>query len=169
MPTIDFEEEPDEKILFHYTPNRKWYVIIWKIVTGGVGIAILIFVLYSLLASKTEGAFSSFLPTWIASLITNFIFLGLVPLAAVSWVIEDIASVFIGEFILTNQRIWIRGSPYAWSRCQILIDDILTMTWRRDAIFIRQKSTRKMQVHMFSNSKEFVQTFQHLVGKSNES
>lgn len=169
MPTIDFEEEPDEKILFHYTPNRKWYVIIWKIVTGGVGIAILIFVLYSLLASKTEGAFSSFLPTWIASLITNFIFLGLVPLAAVSWVIEDIASVFIGEFILTNQRIWIRGSPYAWSRCQILIDDILTMTWRRDAIFIRQKSTRKMQVHMISNGKEFVQTFQHFVGKSNES
>jgi hypothetical protein len=169
MPISEFEEKPGEKILFRNTPNRKWFVITWKIVSGCVGITILIFVLYSLLASKTEGALTSFLPTWIASLITNFIFLGLVPLAAVSWVIEDIASVFIGEFILTNQRIWIRGSPYAWSRCQILVDDILSLSWRRDAIFIRQKSTRKLHVHMFSYGKDFVQTFQRYVGKSNES
>jgi hypothetical protein len=168
MPMIQFVEKPGEKILYRNTPNRKWYVLTWKIISGSGGITIITIVVYSLLASKTGNAVNSFLPAWIASLIIKLIFLGLIPLAGIAWVIEDIACVFIGEFILTDQRMWIRGSPYAWSQSEIPLEEILSMTWRRDAIFIRKKSTRKMLVHMFSNGRSFVQTYQQFVGKTND-
>ena len=46
------------------------------------------------------------------------------------------------------------------------LDDIASLTWRRDAIFMKQKSTRKIQVHMFSEGKLFVKAYEQLVGKS---
>jgi hypothetical protein len=35
---------------------------------------------------------------------------------------------FIGEFILTNQRIWVRGSPYAWSQSATPLEEIASLT-----------------------------------------
>ncbi len=168
MPFVDFQVKPSEKILYRNTSNRKWYVFTWKIISGFGGIAVLTLVVYSLLANRTSGAINSFLPTWIASLIPKLIFLVLIPLAGIAWVLEDIACILTGEFILTDQRVRIRGSPYAWSQSEIPIKEILSMTWRRDAIFIRQNSTRKIQVHMFSNGKSFVQAYQQFVGKTND-
>jgi hypothetical protein len=81
-------------------------------------------------------------------------------------VAEDLTCTFIGEFILTNQRIWVRGSPYAWSQSATPLEEIASLTWRRDAIFIKQKSTRKTQVHMISDGKLFVKAFEQFVGKS---
>ena len=87
-------------------------------------------------------------------------------MAALAWVVEDIATTFFGEFILTNQRIWIQGSPYVWSHIEIPLGDIASLIWRRDAIFLRQKSTRKVQVHMFSDGKLFVKAYEQLLGKA---
>ncbi len=166
MPIIEFQPRPGENILYRATPNRKWYIIAWKIASGIVGVAILTFVVFAWLASPTEGAFISFLPDWAASLLTNCIYLGLVPLAATAWVVEDLACTFIGEIILTDQRIWARGSPYAWSQSATPLEDIASLTWRRDAVFIRQKSTRKIQVHMFLDGKSFVKAYEQFTGKS---
>lgn len=130
-----------------------------------VGIIILTVVLYALLAGPTENALLSILPVWAAHLLANLLYFGLLPLAALAWLAENMASVLIGEFILTNQRIWIRGSPYAWSQGETQLDDIASLTWRRDAVFIRQKSTRNLQVHMFSDGKLFVKAYEQFIGK----
>lgn len=167
MSIVEFQPQPGEIILFHTTPNRKWYVIAWKIGIGVVGIVILTFIIFSLLTGSTEGLFISFLPAWAASLLIKFIYLVLFPLAAATWVAEDVASTFIGEFILTDQRIWVRGSPYAWRQSAIPLEDIASLTWRRDAIFIRQKSSRKVQVHMFSDGKLFVKAYEKFADKEN--
>jgi hypothetical protein len=104
-------------------------VIAWKIGSGVVGITILTFLIFALLASPTESACISFLPAWAASLMTQSLYLGLVSLAAATWVAEDVACTFIGEFILTDQRIWVRGSPYAWSQSVTALVDIVSLTW----------------------------------------
>ena len=169
MAIVEFQPQPGESILHRSTHNRKWYVFAWKIGSGVVGITILTFIIYALLAGSTESAFISFLPAWIASLLTKFLYLGIFPLAATAWVAEDVACTFIGEFILTDQRIWVRGSPYAWSQSATLLDDIVSLTWRRDAIFLRQKSTRKIQVHMFAEGKLIVKAYEQIIGKSKTS
>jgi hypothetical protein len=169
MSIVEFQPMPGESILYRTTPNRKWYVIAWKISSGVVGITVLTFIVYSLFAGSTESGFISFLPAWLASLLTKFLYLGLFPLAVAAWVAEDLVCTYIGEFILTDQRIWVRGSPYAWSQSVTPLADIMSLTWRRDAIFLRQKSTRKIQVHMFSDGKLFVKAYEQFVGKSKTS
>jgi hypothetical protein len=165
MAIKEFQSQPGEMILYRTTRNHKWYIIAWKIVSGLIGFVILTIVLFSMLAGSTESAFTTFLPAWAAGLLTKFLFLGLVPLASTAWVVEDLANTIIGEFILTDQRIWMRGSPYVWSQISTPLEDISSLTWHRDAIFIKQKSTRKLQVHMFSEGKLFVEAYQQLVGK----
>jgi alpha-glucosidase (family GH31 glycosyl hydrolase) len=81
-------------------------------------------------------------------------------------VAEDIASTYLGEFILTDQRVWVRGSPYAWNQSDTMLEDIASMTWRRDAIFMRTKSIRGLQVHMFPEGKQIVKTYAQLTGKN---
>ncbi len=166
MSIVEFQPQPGESILYRTTSNRKWYVIAWKIGSGVVGIPVLVSIIFSLLSGPTEGAFIYFLPAWAASLLTKSLYLGLFPLAAAAWIAEDVACIFIGEFILTDQRIWVRGSPYAWRQSGTPLEDIASLTWRRDAIFIKQKSTRRIQVHMFSDGKSFVKAYEQFVGKS---
>lgn len=166
MSIVEFQPQPGESILYRTTPNRKWYVIAWKIGSSVVGITILTFIIFTLLEGPTEAAFISFLPAWAASLLIKSLYLGLFPLAAAAWVAEDVACTFISEFILTDQRIWVRGSPYAWSQSVTPLEDIASLTWRRDAIFIKQKSNRKIQVHMISDGKLFVKAFEQFIGKS---
>jgi hypothetical protein len=166
MSIVEFQPQPGESILYRTTPNHKWYVIAWKISSGVVGITILTFIIYGLLAGPTEAAFISFLPAWAASLATRSLYLGLFPLTAVAWVAEEVACTYIGEFILTDQHIWVRGSPYAWSQNATPLEDIASLTWRRDAIFIKQKSSQKIQVHIFSDGKLFVKAYEQFTGKS---
>jgi hypothetical protein len=166
MPIAQFLPHPEEEILYRTTPNRKWYVYVWKIISSIVGITILIFILYSLLASRTESVLISYLPLRTTRALINILFLGLFPLIALAWAAEDIAATYIGEFILTNKRIWMHGSPYVWSQVETPLDDIASLTWRRDAIFLKQKSTRKIQVHMFSDGKLFAKAYEQFFGKS---
>ena len=166
MEIAQFQPHSGESILFRTVPNNTWYIIAWKIGSGIIGITLITFILFSMFGTPTEGAFSSFLPNLAASLLSKIFYLGLVPVAGVAWVAEDIASTYTGEFILTNQRIWVRGSPYAWSQSDTSLENINTMTWRRDAVFIHQKSIRKIQVHMFPESKKFVRAYEQFTGKA---
>jgi hypothetical protein len=166
MPIAQFLPQPEEEILYRTPPNRKWYVYVWKVISSIVGITILTFILYSLLASRTESVLISFLPAGAAHTLINMVYLGLFPLAAFAWAAEDITATYIGEFILTNKRIWVRGSPYVWSQVETPLDDIASLTWQRDAVFLKQKSSRKIQVHMFSDGKLFVKAYEQFCGKS---
>lgn len=73
MSIVKFQPQPGESILYRNIPNRKWYLIAWKIGSGIVGITILTFIIFSMLAGPTEAAFISFLPAWTASLLTKFL------------------------------------------------------------------------------------------------
>jgi hypothetical protein len=166
MPIIKFEIHPGENILYHATPIRKWYVITWKIFSDAAIAIILSFIIQSLLAGITESALTSVLPAIFARVLTQILFLGVIPLGITSWAVEDVASTLTGEFILTDQRIWIHGSPHAWSQSDTLLEDTSSLTWHRDAIFVRNKSSRKIQVHMFSEGKLFAEAYKQYVGRS---
>ena len=166
MDSIQFKILPGESILYRTTPNNKWYIIFWKIGSGCMGVALMAFILFSLLGDPTQSAAASFLPLLLASLLTKILYLGLVPLAGLAWVAEDIASTYLGEFILTDQSVWVRGSPYAWNQSDTMLEDIASMTWRRDAIFMRTKYIRGLQVHMFPEGKQIVKTYAQLTGKN---
>jgi hypothetical protein len=166
MPIAKFMPRPEEEILYRTTPNRKWYVYAWKIISGILGITVLIFIIYSLFAGPTERVVSSILPPGAARVLVNIFYLGLLPLAALAWVLEEAVSTYIGEFILSNQRIWVHGSPYYWSQTETPLSDIASLTWRRDAMFLKQKSARKIQVHMFSEGKQFVKAYEQFMEKT---
>jgi hypothetical protein len=166
MSIIEFKIHPGENILYHATPIRKWYVITWKIFSDAAIAIILSLIIHSLLAGITESALTSVLPAIFARVLTQILFLGVIPLGITSWAVEDVASTLTGEFILTDQRIWIHGSPHAWSQSDTLLEDISSLTWHRDAIFVRNKSSRKIQVHMFSEGKLFAEAYKQYVGRS---
>jgi hypothetical protein len=164
-----FQPQPGETILYRATSNSKWYVLAWKIGSGLLGIIIFTLLLFSLLAIPTVSALTHFLPIRAATMLSNTLYLFLIPLAASSWVFNEVACTIVGEFVLTDQRIWVRGSPYAWSFGSTPLEDIASLTWRRDAIFLKQNSSRKIQVHMFSEGKLFVKAYDQFSGKSKTS
>jgi hypothetical protein len=166
MAGVNFQPRSGESILVRIIPGRKWYVIAWKISSGVLGISLITLVFFTLFSAPTQGHLNSFLPAWAVDLLVKLIFLGVVPLGAIFWVVEDLVCTFIGQVILTDQRILIHGLPYAWSQEEISLDEISSMTWRRDAIFIKQNSTRRIQVLMISDGKLIVKAYDRLVSKA---
>ncbi len=165
MATFLFQLQPGESILFQARPNRKWYSVAWKIFFGLIEIVILTLFVAILLITPIDGFLTRFLPPILSDLFSRLLCLGLIPLIAALWVAEDIATTLIAEFILTDKRLWIKGSPYTWTNSEIPLDDIASMNFRRDSIFIRKKSTRKIQVHTLSNGKSLVETFDQCMKK----
>lgn len=161
-----FVPDPGEKILFRTTQNTKWYLLATKTVTSILSLGVLLFVGYSFLAEPAERVLTSFLPVATSRGVINLVFLGLLPLIALAWVVQDLAASCIAEIILTDQRLWVKGSPYYWSQNQIVSKDITYMTWRRDAVFIRQKTSRRMQVHMFPQGKMLVEAYNQFIKTS---
>ncbi len=164
MKQVEFQPVPGENIHYRADQPHEWYLVVWKIVAGLVGFSFLTFILFELLGTPAQHGLSTFLPGWFADFLTKFLFLGLVPAAAIAWIAEDVICMFNGKLILTDQRIWVRGSPYAWSQFETPLADITSVAWRRDAIFIRRKSTRKMHILIFGEGKYFVKTYNELVG-----
>ncbi len=158
-----FEVRPEETILVRAVPSRKWYAIGWRAVGGLLGIATLAFILFGVFGNPTENGLSSFLPASAAHILTIILYTGLVPLLGLAWLVEDVAAAFIAEFILTDRRLWVRGSPYVWSCSETPLEDIESMAWRRDALFVRNKSSRKIQVHMFREGKQFAEIFKQKI------
>jgi hypothetical protein len=160
-----FEAQPGETVLYQTRPNRRWYAVAWKIVGGLLAVFLVSLVGFVLFAEPAAGLLAGLLSAQTAALVVQLLCLGIVPLLAAAWTVEDVARTFTGEFILTDRRLWVRGSPYAWSQNETALEDIAAMTCRRDAVFVRQKSTRKLQVHMFSGSKAFVKAYEEFTSK----
>ena len=109
-----------------------------------------------------------FLPAGLADVISRILFQGVASLLVTAWLVEETARYFTSELILTNQRVWSKGSPYAWTPGgETPLNDIKFMSCRRDALFIHLRSTKKTQVHVLSDGKRIVEAFVQFTGRSN--
>lgn len=160
-----FELQPGETILYQSRTDRTWYLLAWKIFSNLLGMALLIALLYVLLSDLGAQLLEKFFSQGLATLLSHILFLGLLPLLGLAWITEDTISTFTSEFVLTNRRMWVKGSPYAWSQGETSLDDVASVTFRREAIFVHQKSTRKVQIHMFPEGKLIVQAYEQYFGK----
>ena len=124
MADPEIQLQPGERICYRTHPNRKWYVIAWKVLIGAAGVFFFSILIMGLLAQSVVDLLSRFLPEATSFLITQILCLGLVPLLILAWVVEDIVQTFRGAFVLTDRRIWVRCSPYTWNRSEIPLDDI---------------------------------------------
>jgi hypothetical protein len=162
-----FQLNPDESMLYRSRPSRQWTMLVWRI---GIGILeVLIFLLLSFLSFTSIGTaiLGTFLPPSFSIGISRVIFQGIIPILIIAWFAEDTARIFTSEFILTSQRIWIKGSPYAWtSEKETPLSDVQSISTRRDAVFIHLKNTKKAQVHMFPNGKQLVEAYTQFTQKT---
>ena len=162
-----FQLNPDESILYRSQPSREWTMLVWRI---GIGILeVFVFVLLSFITFTSIGTaiLGTFLPPSISEGISRVIFQGIFPILIIAWFAEDTARIFTSELILTSQRIWTKGSPYAWtSEKETPLSDIQSISARRDAVFIHLKNTKKVQVHFFPNGKKIVEAYIQLTQKT---
>lgn len=163
MKLIEFVPMSGEKVIAELRPNRKWYIIVWRGFIGLVNITVITFLAYTFLATPLLNFFNGFLAESLSNILTSIIIFGLLPMVITAWVTDDLAKLFIGLFVLTDQRFWIRGSPSSWNHSEIAIEDISSMAYRRDAIFLRQKSNRKIHVHMVSDGQVIVEAYRNLI------
>ena len=162
-----FQLHPDESILYRSQPSHKWYALAWKIGIGVFEVVAFIFFSFIAFTSLTKALFATFLPTDMADLFSRFIFQVIAPLLVIAWFAEDTARIFSSELILTEQRVWTKGYPYAWTpERETPLSDVKSMSFRRDALFIHLKSNRKTQVHVLPDGKEIVKTFTQFTGRS---
>jgi hypothetical protein len=158
--TIKFQLNPDESILYHSSPPREWFALIWRI--GLEFIEVVILMLFSITALTILGSnlLASILPVNVAEVVSRLIFQAIAPLLVTAWFAEDTARILFSELILTDQRLWTRGFPYAWNPGREMpLSDVKSMSSRRDALFIHLKSTRKIQVHMLPDGKQIAKAF----------
>jgi hypothetical protein len=162
-----FPLNPDESILIRSRPSHEWYSLFGRI---GIGILeIIIFMLLSFLSFTNLGrtVLATFLPASYSEWISRVIFQVIVPILIIAWFAEDTARIFTSEFILTSQRIWTKGAPYAWSSGkETPLTNIQSISARRDGVIIRLKNTRKTQALSFPNGKQIVEAYNHFTGKT---
>lgn len=163
LPT--FEISAGESVLYETLEHRPWYITTWKIAGGFITIVILTVIAWFLFSERITGLLLNILPPTSATVLTKLLCLGLVPLLITAWVAEDVVRIFTGKFVLTDQRLWVRGSPYAWNVTETPLHDIDSLTFRRDAIFIRLKSTRKLLVHMLPDGKLLAKVYKDSLAK----
>jgi hypothetical protein len=165
-----FNLNPDELILYRAQPSRKWYVLAWRIVVGLIEVAVFILFSFTAFTDLAKALLVTFLPVNFADALSRIIFQGIAPLGVIAWFAEDIARIFSSELILTNQRVWTKGAPYAWTAGrETPLSDIKSMSSRRDALFIHLKSTRKTQVYALPDGKQIVKVFLQFTGKTDSS
>ncbi len=162
-----FQLNPSESILYRSQPSRQWYKLAGRIGVEILEVAIFIFLSYITLTSVGTFILGTFLPAGLADGLSRVIFQGIVPILILAWFAEDTARIFTSELILTSQRIWTKGSPYAWtSERETPLADIQSLVARREAVFMRLKSTRKVQVLMFPHGKQIVEAYTQFIQKS---
>jgi hypothetical protein len=162
-----FQLNPDESILFRSRPSHEWFSLVGRI---GIGILeVIIFMLLSFISFTNLGktVLATFLPANFSEWLSRALFQGILPILIITWFAEDTARIFTSEFILTSQRIWTKGSPYAWSSGkEIPFSNIQSISTRRDGVFIRLKNTKKVQTLIFPNGKKIVEAYDHFTGKT---
>ena len=162
-----FQLNPDETILVCSRPSRQWYMLAWRIGAGILEVVIFLLLSFISLTNIARVLLGIMLPATLADGLSRVIFQGIVPILIAAWFAEDTARIFTSELILTSQRIWTRGSPYAWtSGTEIPLAEIKSMSARRDAVFLHLKSTPKVQVHAFPNGKQIVQAYTQFMEKT---
>jgi hypothetical protein len=165
--TNPIQLNPGETILYQSKTSRKWYELTWRILVGVFEVAIFILFSFTALTSLTNGLLETFLPATLANALSRIIFQGIVPVLVTAWFIEDTARIFTGELILTSQRVWTKGFPFAWTaERETPLSDIRSMSARREALFIHLKSTKKTQVHALPDGKQIVKAFVQFTGKT---
>jgi hypothetical protein len=161
-----FQLNPDESLLYRSSHPPKWYTLVWRIGLGIIEVAILMLFSFTTFTFLAKAFLESFLAPDVAEVLSRLIFQGIVPMLVAAWFSEDTARILTSEFILTDQRVWTRGYPYAWTKeRETPINDIKSMSSRRDALFIHLKSTRKTQVHVLTDSKQIVKAFTQFTGR----
>jgi hypothetical protein len=162
-----FRLEPGESILYHSSLPRKWYDLAWRIGLEVFEVAISILFSITALTNLAGTILATFLSTDLAYLLGRILFQGMAPLLIVIWFAEDTARIFTSELILTNQRLWTSGSPFAWSRGQDTpLSDVRFMSSRSDTLFIYMRSTKKTRVQALMDGKEIVKAFTQFTGKT---
>ena len=162
-----FQLNPDETILVCSRPSRQWYMLAWRIGAGILEVVIFLLLSFISLTNIARVLLGIMLPATLADGLSRVIFQGIVPILIAAWFAEDTARIFTSELILTSQRIWSKGSPYAWSSAQeIPLTNIKSLSARRDAIFIHLKNTKKVDALVFPNGKQIVDAFTQFMQKT---
>lgn len=162
-----FQPNPEESILYRSRPSRKWYALVWRIGGGIFELFIFMLLSFTTFTGLTKGLLTTFLPAAPADVSSRIIFQVIVPILITAWFVEDTAKIFASELILTNQRIWTKGSPYAWtSERETPLTEIKSISFRRDTLFIHLKDTKKIQVHVFPDGKGIARAFAQFTGKT---
>jgi len=161
-----FEISAGEKILYETIERRPWYSTAWKIAGDSIAVGMLTVISWLAFSVWIDGLLLNFLSPTLASILTKVLCLGLVPLLVTAWAAEDVARIFTGKFVLTDQRLWVRGSPYAWNATETPLNDIESLVFRRDALFIRLKSSRKLLVHMLPDGKLLAKVYKDSLEKA---
>jgi hypothetical protein len=165
MPEL-FQLNPDESILYRSSPSRKWYAVLWRIALGIFEVALFMLFSFTAFTSLAKGLLAIFLPADMADGVSRVLFQGMAPLLVIAWLVEDTVRIFKSELILTSQRIWTKGSPFAWTPDrETPLSEIRSMSAQRDTLFVHLKSTKKTQVHMFPDCKEIAKTFTQFTGR----
>jgi hypothetical protein len=166
MTPSPFQQNPGESILFRSQPSKTWYVLAGRIGIGILELIIFIFISITAFTNLLNFLLASLIPIPLADGISRILFQGIAPVLVAAWFVEDTFSIFISELVLTDQRLWTRGTPYAWTPAHdISLSDIKSMTLRRDAIFMRLTNSKKTQVLMTSDAKDLVKMFRQFTGK----
>jgi hypothetical protein len=161
-----FELQPNETVLYQTTGHRSWVLIGWKIFGNVIIIIFLTVISWFTFSGPATGLLANILPATAASVLAQILCLGLVPLSILAWAVDDVAHTFIGKFILTDKRLWVRGSPYSWNVTETPLEDIDSLTFRRDAVFIRLNSSKKLLVHMLPDGKLLAKFYKDHFGKA---
>jgi hypothetical protein len=165
MAFIPFQPQTGETVLYHSHPRTKWYVIAGKILTGLVEIGFATIALEAILASPLKNLLTRIISAGAVGVLVNVVFWGLVPLLVTAFVVEEITGSFTREFILTDRRFWYKGAPFAWGQGEFPLEEVAAMTFRRDAVFVRRNSNRKIQVYVMPDGKLFVKAYEQFIGK----
>jgi hypothetical protein len=161
-----FQLNLNETILYHSRPSRTWYALAWRIGLGIIEVATFLLISFTAFTSLTNGLLATFLPADVADVLSRLLFQGIAPLLVIAWFTEDTARIFSSELILTDQRVWTKGFPYAWTlEREIPLNEVKFMSSRRDVLFIHLQSTKKVQVHILPDGKHIVKAFIQLTGK----
>jgi hypothetical protein len=144
----------------------KWFVLAGRIGIGILELIIFIFISITAFTNLSKFLLANLIPIPLADGISRILFQGIAPILVAAWFVEDTFSIFTSELVLTDQRLWTKGTPYAWTPARdISLSDIKSMTLRRDAIFMRLTNSKKTQVLMTSDAKDFVKAFKRFTGK----
>ena len=165
-----FQPNPDEAILVRSRPARQWYMLAWRIGFGIIEVFVFMLLSFITFTNIAKALLGTFLPLSLAELLSRVLFQGIVPILITAWFAEDTARIFTSELVLTSQRMWTKGSPYAWtSGRDIPLSDIKSLSARRDAVFMHLNSTKKVEVLVFPDGKQIVKAYEQFKQKTGSS